>query len=72
MLVNFAKENILTWEFTEHRPTTFVTTFEYAIEKPERCDFSNSVSVLRPPLEIHISTKGLETCDPAAEIKPHP
>jgi len=72
MLVKFAKEDILTWEFTEHKPTTFVTTFEYAIEEPAQCYFSNSVAVLKLPLEVHISAKGLKTCDPAIEIKRHP
>jgi hypothetical protein len=72
MLVKFAEENIRTWEFTDHKPTTFVTTFEYVIEEPAECYFSNSVAVLKLPLEVRISTKGLKTCDPAAEIKPHP
>lgn len=71
MLVKFAKENILTWEFTEHKPSKFVTTFEYVIETPAECEFSNNVSVLRLPLEIHVSAKGLKTCDPATETKPH-
>jgi hypothetical protein len=72
MLVKAAKENILTWEFFKHKPTTFVTTFEYVIEGPDQCMFSNGTSVLNLPLEIHISAKGLKTCDPAAEIKTHP
>ena len=72
MLVQAAKEVILTWEFLKHRPTTFVTTFEYVIEGPSQCMFTNGTSVLNLPLEIHISAKGLKTCDPAAEVKTHP
>jgi hypothetical protein len=72
MLVKAAKENILTWEFDEHKPMTFVTTFEYVIEEPAECGFSNGASVLKLPLEVRISTKGLKTCDPAVEIKTHP
>lgn len=72
MLVKFAKENILTWEFTQHKPTTFVSTFEYVIEEPAQCDYSNDALTLKLPLEVRISAKGLKTCDPAAEIKPHP
>ena len=71
MLVKFARENILTWEFAKHSPTTFVTTFEYVIEGPDQCMYSNGVSALNLPLEVRISAKGVETCDPAAEIKPH-
>jgi hypothetical protein len=72
MLVKAAKENILTWEFLEHKPTTFVTTFEYVIEGPDQCMYTNGTSVLNLPLEIRISAKGIKTCDPAAEIKSHP
>jgi hypothetical protein len=72
MLVKFAKENILTWEFSQHKPTTFVTTFEYVIEEPAQCDYSNDALTLKLPLEVRISAKGLKTCDPAAENKPHP
>lgn len=72
MLVKFAKENILTWEFSAHKPTTFVTMFDYVIEEPAQCGYSNDALVLKLPLEVGISAKGLKTCDPAAEIKPHP
>jgi len=71
MLVKAAKDNILTWEFGEHKPMTFVTTFEYVIEEPAECGFSNGASVLNLPLEVRISAKGLKTCDPAVAIKPH-
>jgi hypothetical protein len=70
MLVAAAKESILAWQFETHKPTTFETTFEYVIEEPAECYFSNSVAVLKLPLEVRISTKGLKTCDPAAETKP--
>ena len=69
MLVKFAHENILTWEFLEHKPTTFVTTFEYVIEGPDACMYTNGMSVLNLPMEIHLRVRGLKTCDPAVEIK---
>lgn len=69
MLVRFAKENILTWEFVKHKPTTFVTTFEYVIEGPDQCIYTNGTSVLNLPLEVRISAKGLMTCDPSTGIK---
>ena len=72
ILVKFAKENILTWKFSAHKPTTFVTTFDYVLEEPAQCGYSNDTLVLKLPLEVRISAKGLKTCDPAAEIKPHP
>ena len=72
MLVKAAKENVLTWKFDEHKPTTFVTTFEYVIEREAKCGFSNGVSTLKLPLEVRISSKGVQTCDPVEEIKPRP
>jgi hypothetical protein len=71
MLAKYAKENILTWEFANHRPTTFVTTFEYVIEDPGPCGFSNGTSVVHLPLEVRTTAKVVETCDPATPIKPN-
>lgn len=70
MLVQAAKENILTWRFLKHKPTTFVTTFEYVIESSDQCMFSNSTSVLNLPLKIRISTKGVDTCESGTGNKP--
>jgi hypothetical protein len=69
MLAKAAIANIHTWEFSEHKPTTFLTTFEYVIEEPSECSYRNAISLLKLPLEARISTKGLMTCDPEAPIK---
>jgi hypothetical protein len=71
MLVRSAEENIRTWKFEAHKPMKFVTTFEYIIEEPSECTLSNGSTLLRLPLEVRISVKGLHTCDPALDIKPH-
>ena len=70
MLVRSTEENIMTWKFFEHTPTSFVTIFTYAIEGPEHCEYTNSSSVLHLPQEARISAEGLKTCDPEIEIKP--
>lgn len=70
MLARFAKENILTWQFAEHKPTTFVTTFDYAFEETAECGYSNGTTILNLPLKVHVSAKQVSTCDPAEEIKP--
>jgi hypothetical protein len=67
MLVKAAKDNILTWEFAEHKPTTFVTTFEYLIDEPATCSVTNGTSVLHMPLEVRVSANDVQTCDPAVE-----
>lgn len=68
MLVKAAKENIRTWEFLEHPPTSFVTTFLYRIEEPAQCFYSNGATTLNIPLEVRVTVKGFMTCDPAATI----
>ncbi len=70
MLARFAKENILTWQFAEHKPTTFVTTFDYAFEEKAECGYSNGTAILNLPLKVHVSAKPVSICDPAVEIKP--
>jgi hypothetical protein len=69
MLFEAAKRNIQTWEFEEHKPTSFVTTFEYRIEEPAQCFYSNGNAVLHLPLEARLGANGLETCDPSTEIQ---
>jgi hypothetical protein len=68
MLVKFVKENIKTWEFLGHKPTTFVTTFEYHIEDTVHCGYSNVTTTLHLPLEVHISANGVMTCDPTTTV----
>ena len=72
MLVKFSEENIRTWEFADHEPTAFVTTFKYMIEGPDLCEYSNGTSVLNLPQEVRVSVRGLKTCDPAAAVKANP
>lgn len=73
MLVKFTKENILTWRFSDHKPMTFVTTFEYVIRVPGECFYTNGRSVIDLPLSVRLSAKGVSTCDPAVrEKEPRP
>jgi hypothetical protein len=71
MLASFTEETIRTWEFFEHKPTTFVATFEYEFESPDRCGYENGSLTLNLPLRAHIRAPGAMTCDPSAESKPH-
>src|SRR5665213_180804 len=52
MLVKFTKANILTWEFAEHKPSTFETTYEYVIEDTAQCEYTNGTSVVNLPLKV--------------------
>jgi Gram-negative bacterial TonB protein C-terminal len=65
MLAKAAEENIQSWRFTNHKPTSFVTTYEYQIKEPSHCYFNNGSAVLNVPLKVQITVNGIETCDPA-------
>jgi hypothetical protein len=69
MLTQAAESNIRTWQFEEHKPTTFVATFRYAIEEPLQCRVGNATVILRMPSEVQINAKGLHTCDPASTAR---
>lgn len=68
MLVESAKKNIKTWMFAPHKPTTFITTFEYSFKDPPSCTYTDSDVTARLPLEVHISIRQLQTCDPMATV----
>ncbi len=68
MLVQAAKDNIRTWIFDKHKPTSFTVAFRYRIEEEASCAYENSSVILYLPSEVQISAKGIHTCDPAVEI----
>jgi hypothetical protein len=73
-----AKENVKTWRLRWQARTTFEATFRYKLLPDFVCDLDNPIVLLRLPLEVEVSTKGLKTCDPSVEIRfkkhdhPHP
>ncbi len=69
MLMKAAEENIRTWKFAPHKPTSFVATFEYEITSRETvCGFSNGTTTMTLPLEVHIQAHAVSTCDPAVRV----
>lgn len=64
MLVRSAEENIRTWQFAKGKPATFVTIFQYVIEEPSQCGYTNGSSTLNLPTKVLIKVKGIQTCDP--------
>lgn len=67
MLVDATKANVRTWEFRAHKPTTFVTTFEYRIDVdvPPCSGIGNSTTTMRLPQEVRIAAPVVVSCDPA-------
>jgi len=70
MLAQAAEENIETWKFEPHKPSTFLVTFEYRIEEPPGCIIDNGTVVLHLPVDVQISARAVQTCDPASDL-PH-
>lgn len=69
-LARAAKENVKTWRLKWHARTTFDATFRYTLLPDLVCEAGNSTVLLRLPLEVEVSAKGVKTCDPATDIKP--
>ena len=70
MLVKAAAENVKTWEFEQHKPTSFEVLFRFRL-LPSTCDSECNCStveppsvVLRLPTEVEITAPTLMTCDP--------
>ena len=78
ILIEAATENVKTWEFKPHVPTSFDVTFRYTLFIPEcdsecHCDRGQhgekELVLLHLPTEAELSVPTLLTCDPAAEIR---
>jgi TonB family protein len=72
MLAQAAQENVKTWQFEPHSPTTFEVTFRYKL-LPSKCDAEcNCDSAEKPsvllqlPAEVEVNAKELMVCDPAS------
>lgn len=75
LLVNAATENVKTWQFEPHSPTTFEVKFHYRLLN-SKCDSECKCQseekeqvVLQLPTNVEMSAVALMTCDPAVEIR---
>jgi hypothetical protein len=66
-LLPAAEENVRTWKFKDHSPTTFEATFRYKMLPESECDMDSGTVLLRLPTEVEVSAKGVQTCDPTVE-----
>jgi len=78
ILVRAATENVKTWEFKPHPPTSFELTFRYKLfilECDSECNCDRGERgekesvLLHLPTEVDLSAPTLLTCDPAVEIR---
>ena len=70
MLLKAATENIRTWQFEQHTPTSFEVSFRYRLLQStadSACNWTSAEPasvVLRLPTEVVISAPTVGTCDP--------
>jgi hypothetical protein len=69
MLIPAAQENVKTWQFKDHSPTTFEATFRYRMLPESECEIDSGTVLLRLPTEVEVSAKGIQTCDPSVQSK---
>ena len=69
-LVQAAQDNVKTWQFKDHSPTTFQTIFRYKILPGSECEMDSGTVLLQLPKEVEVRAKGVQTCDPAVDSKP--
>jgi hypothetical protein len=73
MLAAAAEENLRTWQFQEHQPTSFDTVFKYEL-LPYENDCSAEIlpddgkTVLRLPKEVELTARGLRSCVPVLDL----
>jgi len=57
LLTAAAEENLRTWRFYTHKPTSFTVAFVYSIDPVEVFGFVNPSIVLQLPTRVEIRTK---------------
>jgi hypothetical protein len=74
MLVQAAKDNVKTWQFEPHTPTSFEVTFHYKLLLPSKCDSECNCDstekesvLLELPTKVEVSSKAPVICDPAGK-----
>jgi len=68
MLAKAATENVKTWRFRPHQPTSFETTFNYRYLDDLDCDIDNGTITLHLPAEIEVAVRRWVTCDPVEDL----
>lgn len=70
LLASLAEENVRTWQFSPHEPTTFTVNYTYKLVDNWKGDPNNPAVVLRFPTEVEVSTRRWPgTTDMPADLK---
>jgi TonB family protein len=58
-----AQENIRTWRFEPHPPSTFVAVFKYKLLPDSICFTDAPTVVLHLPTEVEVTSRGFAICE---------
>ena len=63
ILFTAAEENVRTWRFEPHQPTTFVAVFRYKLLPDSLCFKDVPTVVLHLPTEVQVTSRGFAICE---------
>jgi len=63
ILFTAAEENVRTWRFEPHQPTTFVAVFRYKLLPGSLCFKDVPTVVLHLPTEVQVTSRGFAICE---------
>jgi hypothetical protein len=76
LLLQASKENVKTWEFEPHQPTSFDVRFIYKLSPSPPCetefdrsDPKNQSVLLQLPINVELTSVMARDCDPAVTIE---
>ena len=76
MLAEAAKDNVKTWQFEPHTPTSLEVTFHYKLLLPTKCDSECNCDseekesvLLQLPTIVDVNAKIPSICDPREKVE---
>ena len=70
LLAAAAEENVRTWRFATHDPTSFAFTYRYKLDAKLNDNPNNPTIVLRLPTEVEVSTAPMPPLDAEGHANP--
>jgi len=68
-LVHAAEQNVKTWRFESHEPTSFNVTFTYRLLPEPDCRLDSGQVVLHLPTQVEVTAKPKKFCDAFEPVK---
>jgi hypothetical protein len=69
LLAEAASDNLRTWRFAKHTPTTFVVTFEYQLVEQSQCGLDKATVEMDLPVHVRVAAHAVGSCDPTTAFR---